>query len=145
VVASESGTQVDDPFASDTVSEADAAVRRRIDSRDSMFLHATLRRAGCDDQLVLRVRNLSAGGMMAETPASFETGEAIEVNLRGIGAVAGRIAWCANGQVGIAFLARIDPKSARLKVAMQKRPLVPAAQARRPGFGICRSELHEDE
>jgi hypothetical protein len=87
----------------------------RGETRDSMFLVATVRREG-PSQTTVRVRNLSAGGMMGETAEYFRTGEILEIDLRGIGRVAGRIAWVAPQRVGIAFAKQIDPRLARRPV-----------------------------
>ena len=82
------------------------------------------------------VRNLSAGGMMADCAASFPRDERIEVELRGIGTVAGRIAWTAGGKIGVAFDHAIDPKLARKPVTGNPQPqLVKAAKSMwRPGL-----------
>lgn len=84
--------------------------------RDSMFLLARMRRLERDEEILARVRNLSAGGMMVETPAQLARGDLIESDLRGIGLVRGRIAWVADGRVGVAFDSPIDPKAARSPV-----------------------------
>ncbi|KQT32939.1 hypothetical protein ASG29_10680 [Sphingomonas sp. Leaf412] len=81
--------------------------------RDSLFLMARLRFAGAAEDMSVRVRNLSPGGLMAELPAPIATDSAIEVEVRGIGWVKGRIAWQTEGRAGIAFDAEIDPQRAR--------------------------------
>lgn len=107
----------------------------RAEPRDSMFLLATLRRIGGPD-LPVKVRNLSAGGMMADAPASFARDEPIEADLRGIGVIGGRIAWAAGGKIGIAFDRPIDPRLARKPVGGGPQPqLVKASrQMWRPGL-----------
>jgi hypothetical protein len=107
----------------------------RAAPRDSMFLLATLRRLGGAD-IPIKVRNLSAGGMMADCPTSFSRDEAIEVDLRGIGTVGGRVAWTAGGKIGVAFDHTIDPKLARKPVTGNPQPqLVKAAKSMwRPGL-----------
>ena len=55
-----------------------------------MFLMAAMRRAGSADVQV-KVRNLSPGGMMAESPVNFSRGDLIETELRGIGVVSGKM------------------------------------------------------
>lgn len=84
--------------------------------RDSMFLLARMRRLEREEEILARVRNLSAGGMMVETPAQLACGDRIESELRGIGLVRGRIAWVASGRVGVAFDSPIDPKAARTPI-----------------------------
>ncbi|WP_448657866.1 PilZ domain-containing protein [Sphingomonas sp. CJ99] len=83
--------------------------------RDSLLLTATFRLKGQSDAQV-RVRNLSAGGMMAEYPGVVTIGAPVSVDLRGIGWVDGRIAWATDGRVGIAFDTQIDPLAARKPV-----------------------------
>lgn len=80
-----------------------------------MFLAATVYREGMPES-TLRVRNLSAGGLMGETAEPFRTGENVEIDLRGVGRIAGRIAWVAPQRIGIAFATQIDPRLARKPV-----------------------------
>ncbi|MFX7984907.1 PilZ domain-containing protein, partial [Acinetobacter baumannii] len=71
---------------------------------------------GQKDEVQVRVRNLSAGGLMAEVPEALAIGTPVEVEVRGIGWVLGRIAWAAAGRVGVAFEHEIDPRMARKPV-----------------------------
>lgn len=73
---------------------------------------AALRRPGGQDVMV-KIRNLSPGGMMAECPISFVRHESIEVDLRGIGRVTGKIVWATGGRIGVAFSEAVDPRLAR--------------------------------
>ena len=86
-----------------------------------MFLMAAVRRAGSPDVQV-KVRNLSPGGMMAESPVNFSRGDLIEAELRGIGTVKGKVAWTAGGRVGVQFDAPIDPRLARKPVSGNPQP-----------------------
>lgn len=108
-----------DPFAA---LAADDPARQRHDSRDSLFLVARLAIAGRPGEQV-RVRNLSAGGLMAEYAAPVAVGTAVEVDLRGVGIVAGQIAWATDGRIGVAFDLHIDPLLARKPVGAAKPPL----------------------
>ena len=114
-----------------------APERKRVEQRDSMFLMGMMRRPN-GPEVPIKVRNLSSGGMMAETPMSFSKGEPIETDLRGIGAVTGKIAWAAGGRVGVAFDRTVDPALARKPVASGPQPqLVKAARSMwRPGLGL---------
>ena len=76
---------------------------------------------GEDGGQEVRIRNLSAGGMMAELGRAVPVGTAGTLEVRGIGEVRGRVAWCAEGRVGIALDAPIDPKRARKPVGTGKR------------------------
>lgn len=100
-----------------------------------MLLMATMRRPGGPDVQV-KVRNLSGGGMMAESPVGFGRGELVEADLRGIGLVSGKIAWTAGGRIGIAFDRAVDPALARKPVTGGPQPqLVKASRSMwRPGL-----------
>ena len=82
-------------------------------SRDSLFLMAEVRLVGSEAEYRVKVRNLSAGGMMAEGPMTVQRGSQVEVNLRNIGWVQGVVAWIQDNRFGIALLKEIDPKLAR--------------------------------
>lgn len=91
---------------------------QRVELRDSMFLAAGLRVRGREMIEQVRVRNLSAGGMMAELPGRLDVDTLVDVDVRGIGWVKGRIAWWTSGRVGIAFDDPIDPIAARKPVGL---------------------------
>lgn len=86
---------------------------KRGNDRDSLLLKAILRFQSSEDDREVRIRNLSAGGLMAEAPVRVSRGEKIEVNLRNIGWISGHVAWVSEGRIGIAFDHPIDPKEAR--------------------------------
>ena len=100
---------------------------RRAAPRDSLFLQATLRRAGDERTATMRIRNLSSGGMMAEIGEPFEEGDRIEIDLRGIGILDGTVIWRTDTRIGIEFDESIDPRRARKSVA--QRPVVAPAAA----------------
>jgi len=85
--------------------------------RDSLFLMADVRLPGTDGETKVKVRNLSAGGMMAEGPMKVTRGLQLQINLRNIGWVDGVVAWIQDNRFGIAFAEDIDPKLARASVA----------------------------
>ena len=87
--------------------------------RDSLFVMADLRIDGVAGDQRVKVRNLSAGGMMAEGEAKVQTGAAVEVNIRNIGWVEGSVAWVQDNRFGIAFHDEIDPKVARAPLSSQ--------------------------
>lgn len=97
---------------------------RRVSARDSMFLGATIRRrTETEEELVpVRVRNLSAVGLMADYEREAEAGEPVVVTLRGIGKVPGMVAWVRKGRIGIAFDEDVDPLLARKPVSGQAGP-----------------------
>jgi hypothetical protein len=99
-------------------------------NRDSLFLLARVRIGDTGDWAEIRVRNLSAGGLMAEIGEALAIETPIELELRGIGHVVGRVAWQTEGRTGIAFDTEIDPLKARKPVG-RSRPAAAASPARR--------------
>lgn len=84
--------------------------------RDSLFLQARLCRGDTGAIVDIRVRNLSEGGLMAEGVQPMRIGTPVAVDLRGIGEIAGRVAWYVDRRAGIAFDHPIDPQAARKPV-----------------------------
>lgn len=101
------------------------ASAKRGKDRDSLFLKAVLRFPATGAQGEVRVRNLSAGGLMAEAPVRVTRGEKVELELRNIGWVTGNVAWVAEGRIGIAFDHPIDPKEARKPVSTNGNSTIP--------------------
>jgi hypothetical protein len=85
-------------------------------ARDSLFLLADLMIEENGEQHKVKVRNLSAGGMMVESDLDVTQGQSIVVNLRNIGPVRGEIAWARSGRFGVAFNRPVNPKLARKPV-----------------------------
>ena len=85
---------------------------RQVD-RDSLFLLAQVKVDGVAQANKVKVRNLSAGGMMAEGEVEVGRGAPVEIELRNIGWVKGTVAWRQENRFGIAFIDEIDPKDAR--------------------------------
>ncbi|MGN6817375.1 MAG: PilZ domain-containing protein [Sphingomonas sp.] len=114
-----------DQFSHDPLADhgSDDPAAQRIDSRDSLLLVAQFRVAGQSETIQVRVRNLSAGGLMAEVPKPIDIGTMVEVDVRGLGWVTGRIAWVAAGRVGVAFDHLIDPQAARRPVVNARGPV----------------------
>ncbi|OWQ96300.1 PilZ domain-containing protein [Sphingopyxis witflariensis] len=106
-----------------TLDEEGAALSRGAD-RDSLFLQASLLLPGRPDPVIVRVRNLSAGGMLAESPVSVTEGAAIAVELGNVGRVSGRVVWAGEGKFGIAFDQQVNPQAVRRQV-VQKSDLPP--------------------
>ncbi|AMO73459.1 hypothetical protein AZE99_13370 [Sphingorhabdus sp. M41] len=103
-------------------SQAFGQPKRELD-RDSLFLKAELRFVDGDNCGEVRIRNLSAGGLMAEAPVQTKRGDKVELELRNIGRVTGHVAWVAQGRFGVAFDHPIDPKLARKPVGQTKSEL----------------------
>lgn len=96
--------------------EAPKAAGGREKGRDSLFLMAQLVIAGDRTPRDVRVRNLSAGGLMVEVAKPVDEGTPVTLTLRGIGEVKGKVAWWTQGRVGISFDEPIDPLLARKPV-----------------------------
>jgi PilZ domain len=86
---------------------------KRGNGRDSLLLKAILRFPTSAEEGEVRIRNLSAGGLMAEAPVRVARGEKVEVNLRNIGWISGSVVWVTEGRLGIAFDHPINPAEAR--------------------------------
>ena len=97
----------------------DQSENRHIE-RDSFLLMADLRADGMDGEFRIKVRNLSAGGMMGEGPVRIQRGAVVSVNIRNIGWVEGTIAWVQDSRFGVAFRDELDPNIARAKVGTGK-------------------------
>jgi hypothetical protein len=85
-------------------------------ARDSLFVLADLRVDGLDGEHRIKVRNLSAGGLMGEGTVRVSRGAVVEINLRNIGWVEGTVAWVHQNRFGVAFRNDIDPLIARMPV-----------------------------
>ncbi len=96
--------------------EAPAAGSQRSKGRDSLFLMARLTLPDGREPRDVRVRNLSEGGLMVEIERPVDDHTPVTLSLRGIGEVSGKVAWCAEGRIGIAFDRPIDPMLARKPV-----------------------------
>ena len=98
------------------------AAKRGLD-RDSLLLKAALRFPRTKEEGEVRIRNLSAGGLMAEAPLRVARGEPVEIHLRSIGWISGHVAWVTEGRLGIAFDHPINPKDARKPVGTNEHEL----------------------
>lgn len=83
-------------------------------ARDSLFVMADLRIDGQDTEHRIKMRNLSAGGLMAEGPVRVVRGMIVWISLRNLGWVEGSVAWVQDNRFGIAFREEIDPRVARV-------------------------------
>jgi len=65
----------------------------------------------------VRIRNLSDRGLMAEPGYPVVAGTRAVLTLPGIGEVTGRVGWSAEGRIGVALDATIDPEQVQRAVA----------------------------
>lgn len=86
-----------------------SSLETRNEGRDSLFLFADLAFEGRSEVVRAKVRNLSAGGMMAESGTCAANGDRITVALRNLGEVRGTVAWVQGNRFGIAFDQEVDP------------------------------------
>ena len=98
---------------------------KRKMNRDSLLLKAVLRFSNAQEEREVRIRNLSAGGLMAEVPNVLSRGERIDVKIQNIGWVGGHVAWAIDGRIGIAFDKVINPKDARIPVRVSELDVPP--------------------
>lgn len=111
-------------------------VALRGTKRDSMFVKATLHCRRTHHRFDVVVRNVSAGGLLADTPQDLALGDQVMVDLRHVGEVPGRVVWSQPGRFGIAFDVTIDPAAVRKPVTVREtRPGLPqlAPSPRWPG------------
>lgn len=92
------------------------SVETRIFERDSLFLAADLVASDGVPATRVKVRNLSAGGMMVEGAPRLARGTRVALDLRNIGPIAGTVTWVQGCRTGVAFDDEIDPKQVRTTV-----------------------------
>jgi hypothetical protein len=97
-------------------SPEELAASARAAPRDSLFLVGTLMFEGTAESHSIRIRNLSATGMMAEGKALGHVGQKVVIEIKTLGRISGTIAWIAASRMGIAFDTEIDPQVARQPV-----------------------------
>ncbi len=93
-----------------------AANAKERAKRDSLFLLAEVIRETGEAMGNAKIRNLSATGLMADCDRAFLKEDRLVFDLRGIGPVAGRVAWSNGMRVGFAFDREVDPQRARKPV-----------------------------
>lgn len=103
-----------------TTTDEEVAALSRSTDRDSLFMQANVLIPGQQIPVTVRVRNLSAGGMLAEAKVrGLAQGAAIEAELRNVGFVPGRVVWVGEGKFGIAFDHPVDPQAVRRQVVQK--------------------------
>lgn len=85
-----------------------AATEQRRAVREASFLLADVQIAGEDSACRVKVRNLSAVGMMGEGPIKVVPGSRINVRFDQSVEVKGAVAWVQQGRFGVAFDEEID-------------------------------------
>jgi hypothetical protein len=101
---------------------ADQAAHSRQSPRDSLFLLATCHLPQRHEEQRIKVRNLSATGLMAEGPVQAVVGEPVSIDLRNVGRVDGIVAWVQATRFGVAFADAIDPVLVRQPASFTPAP-----------------------
>ena len=110
-----------------------SSVETRNVARDSLFLFAELTFEGRPETVRVKVRNLSAGGLMAEGAGiAVSRGDRLIISLRNVGMVKGNVAWVQDARFGVSFESDIDPKVVRAPVGATRE-----AQTGVPGVGVA--------
>ena len=85
-----------------------SGIETRSSSRESLFMFAEVQLGQRSHRYRVRVRNLSAAGMMAAGNLRVERGAQLIVFLEGEDPIEGHVAWVQGDRFGIAFAAEID-------------------------------------
>lgn len=101
-----------------------SGVETRSTARDSMFLLADVMPEGDRTRHRIKIRNLSAKGMMAEGNVPVVRGSRVQVDVRNAGSIWGSVAWHEGARFGIAFEEEIDPAHVR-EALLSPRDLAP--------------------
>ena len=97
---------------------------QRRSRRDSTLLRVPIRSLDGHASIEANIRNLSEGGMMAENVKLYPLGTRIEVELKSLGWVAGKVVWTVENRMGIAFDQSIDVAEARRPVPKSQGDLI---------------------
>lgn len=120
----------DGPLNRDDFVEADLSARGA--ARDSLFLQAEVTVPDWPAPVKARVRNLSPGGMLAESVHQMAEGAVMKVELPNVGAVTARCVWAGEGRFGVAFDHAIEATAVRRRsAANQELPAMLLGQPRR--------------
>ena len=117
----------------------DGKEKREI-ARDSLFVMVDLRLDGSSEEHRVKMRNLSAGGMMGESDVKVTRGAVVFVNIRNLGWIEGSVAWVQDSRFGIAFRDEIDPIMARAPVTAE---ISPARSGKTLAAGSAKSALRK--
>ena len=109
-------------------------------ARDSLFVMVDVRLDGSSTEHRVKMRNLSAGGMMGEGDVKVTRGAVVFVNIRNLGWIEGSVAWVQDNRFGIAFRDEIDPIMARAPVTAENSP---ASQGKNPAAGLAKSAMRK--
>jgi len=86
---------------------------QRHAQRDKLLLSAICLWPARQSEERLKVRNVSATGLMAEGTTGAVVGEKVLLELRNVGPVEGMVAWVQGNRFGVAFTQTINPSLLR--------------------------------
>jgi hypothetical protein len=99
-----------------------ASEEKRHSFRNSLFMTALCRIQGQDGERMVKLRNISAQGLMAEgTEHAPPEGALVSLSLRNLGWVDGSVAWAQDNRFGIVFATDIDPTRVKYTPASGNR------------------------
>ena len=114
---------------------------KRISRRSSLFVMGVIKVGDSSEWVPIKIRNLSASGLMAEGKVVCAQGDRVRVEAKGKVDAEGSVAWIVDGRIGIAFDALIDPEELKQPVAVAGSELLPiylrpdpGRPGRRPGL-----------
>jgi hypothetical protein len=113
-----------------------AAAREQVERehRFTVLLTGTIRKAQSSNRMPIKIRNISATGLLGECAYPPRIDDVVEIELPRVGFVSGHIRWGANGRLGIEFDGPIDPTLAWVKADKSEVLLtLPKIDHRRPG------------
>lgn len=108
-----------------------SGVETRSTARDSLFLLADLVLENDSTRYRVKIRNLSARGLMAEGDVPVVRGSRLQIDVRNAGIVRGSVAWREGVRFGIAFEDEIDPSKVR-EALLSPRELAPKVASYAP-------------
>jgi hypothetical protein len=79
------------------------------EKRYAVFLRGVIGRSGSRNRMPLIVRNISAHGLRGECAYPPEAQDEVEIELPGLGPVAGHVRWESGEAFGVEFDGPIDP------------------------------------
>jgi hypothetical protein len=113
-----------------------AAAREQVERehRYSVLLTGTIRKAQAGNRMPIKIRNISASGLMCECAYPPRIDDLVEIELPRLGHVSGHIRWGARGRIGIEFDGPIDPTLTWVKAEKSEVLFeLPPMDTRRPG------------
>lgn len=101
--------------------------------RYSVLLNGSIARGFSRNRMPIRVRNISANGLMGECAYPPRVDDLVEIELPRVGLIMGRIRWGGSGRIGIQFDGPIDPTLAFAKLKSEVRLDWKPGDGKRPG------------